>query len=154
MKINVDYDKLVGEVLGGCVQTAKQTLPILLKKHEDAQSILREHARRYMEAEDEYGLYPPFRDFAEALFRFAELPFHFIDTHRKPRPNDRPEKGNPKRKLEGPSSSESLTDVLHRPDIVMIHKNHMTLGEDLATIDTQQFPWSKVGSSGSFNLSC
>src|SRR5258708_21972566 len=104
MKINVDYDKLVGEVLGGCVETAKQTLPILLKKHEDAQSILREHARRYMEAEDEYGLYPPFRDFAEALFRFAELPFHFIDTHRKPRPNDRPEKGNPKRKLDRKST--------------------------------------------------
>src|SRR5260370_35162291 len=98
MKSNVDYDKLVDEVLGDRVNTAKETLAVLFEDSHVC-SVLSEHARIYMEAKNEHELYPPFRDFAESLFSFAKLPFHFIDTHHRPSPNNRPEKGNPTRKL-------------------------------------------------------
>lgn len=97
MNLNVNYDRLVGEVLGDCVPVAREKFRVLSQKA-DTRSVLDEHARRYMEAQKESELYSPFQDFAEKLFRSAELPFHFIQTHEKPLRNDRPTQGDPKRK--------------------------------------------------------
>ena len=88
----------MGNVLGDHVLAAADETFDALYKEADIRAVLDGHARRYMEARSEPEFYSPFRDFAEALFCFAGLPFHFIDTHARPIPNDRPENGDPKRK--------------------------------------------------------
>ncbi|KAF8339832.1 uncharacterized protein EI90DRAFT_2290452 [Cantharellus anzutake] len=128
MNFSVNFDKLVGIVLGDCFQTARETFRRHIEHESNAVSILRGHAQTYTEAKGEPSLYDPFRDFANELFGFAGLPFCFLNTSPGPRPNDRPDKSNPQRK----------------PDIVMVHKDHLTPGEDLTTIDIRAFPWSKV----------
>ncbi|SRR5258707_1669970 len=100
MNFKVDYDRLVDEVLGDSVQFARNTLKCLAlhEEYERVRSVLHNHAGRYMEAKSENELYAPFRDFAEELFRFAELPYQFIDTHGRATPNDSPDNGDPRRK--------------------------------------------------------
>ncbi|KAF8339834.1 uncharacterized protein EI90DRAFT_2290371 [Cantharellus anzutake] len=116
MHFGVDFDMLVG-------QRVKQNLDVFF--------VLCEHAQRYIEARNEAALYPPFQDFANELFRSAELPFRFIHPLRL-RPDGGPHGSSPKR----------------RPSVVMIHKDPITPEDCLATIDVS---WSKAVLCVEFN---
>jgi len=97
MNFGVDYDKLVAKVFRDRVPDAREKFRVL-SQEADTRRVLDEHAQKYMDAKGELELYSPFRDFAEALFRSAKLPFHFIESHAKRVPNDCRGNGNPARK--------------------------------------------------------
>ncbi|SRR5258708_10115201 len=100
MNLNVDYDRLVGDVLGDSVRVASNAFNILAlgREYADVRSVLHKHARRYMEVKNQHELYAAFRDFADELFRFAKLPYQIIDPHGRPLQNDYPYNDHPQRR--------------------------------------------------------